>query len=137
PRADLSAFPPKTQAAALLVVLDVRLQGDHPSETAVVADKLVGVARGPDDVYQSARAYAVCVAKVPPKAGSGRQLYAAQALKYLDRAIQDGFRDVSQLESKAWDVVRDEPEFKRLLKTARKLPAIAPAPRVAAGKSSE
>jgi tetratricopeptide (TPR) repeat protein/tRNA A-37 threonylcarbamoyl transferase component Bud32 len=125
-RADLSEFPREVRAAALAVVLDLMLQSGHTVEAAAAADGLVGVARGPDDVYQAAQAYAMCAAGA--KTESERKLYAAQAVKYLDRAVCDGFRDAGRLGSGPWEAVRIDPRFGRLVEDVRKLPAQAPMP---------
>ena len=130
--ANLAAYPPDVRAAALVVVIDVRLQGRRAADAAAAADGLAAAARGPEDVYVAARTHAACAAAA--KSDGERKVYAAQAVKHLDRAVREGFRDASRLEAPPWGVMRSDPAFAALTAAVRALPALAPLPRLAAAR---
>jgi serine/threonine protein kinase/predicted negative regulator of RcsB-dependent stress response len=86
----------------------------QPEQAVAAADLLVGIAGAPDDLYNAACGYALCV-PLADKAQTKEQ-YASRAVELLRQAVAKGFRDVEQIKSDPdLAAVRQREDYKKLL----------------------
>jgi serine/threonine protein kinase/predicted negative regulator of RcsB-dependent stress response len=86
----------------------------NPEKAVAAADMLAGIAGGPDDLYNAACGYALCV-PLADKAQTKEQ-YAGGAVELLRQAVAKGFRDVDQIRSDPdLAALRQREDYKKLL----------------------
>jgi serine/threonine-protein kinase len=107
--------PEKVRVAALTDALFALIKSEkQPAKTVIVADLLADNAREPDDVYNAACGYALCVplAEKPVT----KEQYAARAVELLRKAVARGFKDAAQLKQDTdLDALRQRDDFKKLV----------------------
>jgi serine/threonine-protein kinase len=127
--ADLD-FALKQPPALVPRLLDVRVRalaraGRH-AEAAATADRLHDRdPKGPQDLYNAACAYALCVTAVAPgkppeqlsaEEKAARERYAARAIAVLREAVGKGYNDPAHMKKdKDLDPLRGRDDFKKLL----------------------
>lgn len=111
---EVLTFPKSVQAEALRTVAMIELRDKRPTVASAVATQLVKVAKTSADKFALARIYAGCAAS-KHLIKHTREEYAADAVKYLQLAIDADFRDIELLDLPDWDDVRElAPEFAKV-----------------------
>jgi tetratricopeptide (TPR) repeat protein/tRNA A-37 threonylcarbamoyl transferase component Bud32 len=86
----------------------------QPARAAAAADLLADNARGPDDLYNAACGYALCVPLVEKP--ETKEKYAARAVELLRKAVAKGYKDAAHMRKDAdLDALRQRDDFKKLL----------------------
>jgi serine/threonine protein kinase/tetratricopeptide (TPR) repeat protein len=84
------------------------------AKAAAAADLLADNARGPDDLYNAACGYALCVSLADKP--ETREKYAARAIELLGKAVAKGYKDAAHMKKDTdLDALRQRDDFKKLL----------------------
>ena len=103
----------------LKAVIRAHIRRKSPEEAAAAADLLVENAKNPDDAFDAARGYALCVPLADEPGVKER--FAVRAVALLKKAVEMGFKDIAQLKKDTdLDGLRDRADFKAVLKELEK-----------------
>jgi serine/threonine protein kinase/tetratricopeptide (TPR) repeat protein len=128
PANGLARVPAGLQLPALRSAVEWLIAGGQPITASTLAGQLADLSSSPDDRYLAAWAMARC-ADSPTITEPLRAAYAAEAVKFLERAVAAGFTNAEALTGKDWDPCRALPTFQQLVQSLATAMPVAPLPR--------